>query len=247
MPATAATQVFTSIRTVGGLLPADMLRNIMSGRDVSASAPADYHVVGVRSVKDAAERHWDYLRGAWRALRSKIGSSGDPLGLATENWMLPLFEEYGYGRLARVPGSGLPSDDGSTVFPVTHQWQHVPIHLVSWSQDLDKRQPGGGLPPQSMVQECLNRTEASPVGDRVEWPGAANPARLVFPCWVVVPGDRPGGNVRRRAVRRVRTALPAAPRLPLRGRRRGRSVGLPHGEVAHRGNRGRHPVPRRHH
>ena len=160
MPATAATQVFTSIRTVGGLLPADMLRNIMSGRDVSASAPADYHVVGVRSVKDAAERHWDYLRGAWRALRSKIGSSGDPLGLATENWMLPLFEEHGYGRLARVPGSGLPSDDGSTVFPVTHQWQHVPIHLVSWSQDLDKRQPGGGLPPQSMVQECLNRTEA---------------------------------------------------------------------------------------
>jgi hypothetical protein len=160
MPVTAATQVFTSIRTVGGLLPADMLRTIMSGRDVSASTPADYHVVGVRSVKDAAERHWDYLRGAWRALRSNIGSSGDPAGLATENWLLPLFEEHGYGRLARVPVSGLPSDDGSTVFPVTHQWQHLPIHLVAWSQDLDKRPPGGGLPPQSMVQECLNRTEA---------------------------------------------------------------------------------------
>lgn len=160
MPATAATQVFTSVRTVGGLLPADMLRNIMSGRDVSASTPADYHVVGVRSVKDAAERHWDYLRGAWRALRSEIGSSGDPAGLAIENWLLPLFEEHGYGRLARVPGSGIPSDDGSTAFPVTHQWQHVPVHLVSWSQKLDDRPIGGGLPPQSMVQECLNRTEA---------------------------------------------------------------------------------------
>jgi hypothetical protein len=160
MPATAATQVFTSIQTVGGLLPADMLRNIMSGRDVSASTPADYHVVGVRSVKDAAERHWDYLRGAWRALRAEIGAGGDPAGLAVENWLLPLFEEHGYGRLGRVPGSGLLSDDGSTVFPVTHQWQHLPIHLVSWSLDLDKRPAGGGLPPQSMVQECLNRTEA---------------------------------------------------------------------------------------
>jgi hypothetical protein len=160
MPATAATQVFTSVRTVGGLLPADMLRNIMSGRDVSASTPADYHVVAVRSVKDAAERHWDYLRGAWRALRSEIGSSGDPAGLATANWLLPLFEEHGYGRLARVPGGGLPSDDESALFPVTYHWEHLPIHLVSWSQDLDKRPVGGGLPPQSMVQDCLNRTEA---------------------------------------------------------------------------------------
>jgi hypothetical protein len=160
MPATAATQVFTSVQTVGGLLPADMLRNIMSGRDVSTSTPADYHVVGVRSVKDAAERHWDYLRGAWRALRAETGSSGDPAGLATANWLLPLFEECGYGRLGRVPGGGLLSDDGSTEFPVTHQWQHLPIHLVPWSLDLDKRPAGGGLPPQSMVQECLNRTEA---------------------------------------------------------------------------------------
>ena len=136
-----------------------MLRNIASGRDVSASAPADYHVVGVRSVKDAAERHWDYLRGAWRALRDAIGSSGDPSGLAIEQWLLPLFEEHGYGRLERL-SAGITSDDGSSVFPVSHQWRHMPIHLVSWSLDLDKRPAGGGLPPQSMVQGCLNRTQA---------------------------------------------------------------------------------------
>lgn len=168
MSAVTSTQVFTSIAAVGGLLPADMLTRIADGKDVSASKPADYHVVGVRSVKDAAERHWDYLKGAWRALRDAgvgdpVSGGSDPRGLAIENWLLPLFEEHGYGRLTNRP-AGITSDDGTKVFPITRHWDHLPIHLVPWDQDLDKRLPGiagaAGLPPQSMVQECLNRTQA---------------------------------------------------------------------------------------
>ena len=157
MPASTTTQVTASIRVVGGLLPADMIARIMTGKDVSASTPADYHVVGVRSVKDAAERHWDYLKGAWRVLRDAIGHGSDPRGLATENWLLPLFDEHGYGRLTRLH-AGITADDGTKVFPVSHAWQHLPIHLVPWSQKLDERPAGGELPPQSMVQDCLNRT-----------------------------------------------------------------------------------------
>ena len=159
MPATASSQVLTSVRTVGGLLPADMLIRIAEGKDVSGSRPADYHVVGVRSVQDAAERHWDFLKGAWRALRDAIGDAGhDPSGLAVENWLLPLFEEHGFGRLERIP-AGIQSTDRTATFPVTHRWRHVPVHLVGWDTDLDHRLPGGGLPPQSMLQECLNRSD----------------------------------------------------------------------------------------
>ena len=157
MASTASTQVFTSIRTVGALLPADMLIRIGDGKDVSAATPADYHVVGVRSVKDAAERHWDYLKGARRALRDALPGDTDPAGLAVENWLLPLFDEHGYGRLTRLH-SGITADDGTRVFPVSHSWQHLLIHLVPWHQDLDKRTADGALPPQSMVQECLNRS-----------------------------------------------------------------------------------------
>jgi hypothetical protein len=160
MSATAASQVFTSVGTVGALLPADMLKRIADGKEVSGSAPADYHVVGARSVKDAAERHWDPLKGAWRALRDALGDGGhDPRGLAIQNWLLPLFEEHSFGWLQQVPG-GITSDDGTVTFPVSHQWRDVPIHLVSWDADLDKRSAIGGLPPQSMLQQCLNRTEA---------------------------------------------------------------------------------------
>jgi hypothetical protein len=159
MPATASSQVLTSVRTVGGLLPADMLIRIAEGKDVPGSRPADYHVVGARSVQDAAERHWDFLKGAWRALRGAIGDAGhDPSGLAAENWLLPLFEEHGFGRLERIP-AGIQSTDRTATFLITYQWRHVPIHLVSWDTDLDHRVPGGGLPPQSMLQECLNRSD----------------------------------------------------------------------------------------
>jgi hypothetical protein len=159
MPAIASSQVLTSVYTVGGLLPADMLIRIAEGKDISGSRPADYHVVGVRSVQDAAERHWNFLKGAWRALRDTIGDAGhDPSGFAVENWLLPLFEEHGFGRLERIP-AGIQSTDRTATFPVTHQWRHVPIHLVGCDTELDRRAPGGGLPPQSMLQECLNRSD----------------------------------------------------------------------------------------
>jgi N-6 DNA Methylase len=159
MPATAGSQVLTSVRTVGGLLPADMLLRIAEGKDVSGSRPADYHVVGVRSVQDAAERHWDFLKGTWRALRGELGDAGhDPSGLAIQNWLLPLFEEHGFGRLEHIP-AGIPSSDGTATFPVTYRWRHVPVHLAGWDTDLDHRLPAGGLPPQSMLQECLNRSD----------------------------------------------------------------------------------------
>jgi hypothetical protein len=157
MPSATTTQVTASIRVVGGLLPADMINRIMTGKDVSGSTPADYHVVGVRSVKDAAERHWDYLKGVWRLLRDAVGHGSDPRGLATENWLLPLFDEHGYGRLTRLH-AGITADDETKVFPVSHAWQHLPIHLVPWGQKLDERPAAGELPPQSMVQDCLNRT-----------------------------------------------------------------------------------------
>jgi hypothetical protein len=158
--AIAASQVFTSIRVVGGLLPADMLARIADGKDITGSRPADYHVVGARSVQDDAERHWDYLKGAWRALRAALGDdSHDPAGLATENWLLPLFEEHGFGRLQTLP-TGIHAGGQVPAFPVSHRWEHVPVHLAGWDADLDRRPAGGGLPPQSMLQECLNRSPA---------------------------------------------------------------------------------------
>ncbi|WP_042379946.1 Eco57I restriction-modification methylase domain-containing protein [Streptacidiphilus melanogenes] len=165
MSATARNQVFTAVHTIGALLPADMLLRISEGKDVSGSTPADYHLVGSRNVQDEAERHWDYLKGIWRDLRAKLpyapdaAAPADPTGLGQTQWLEPLFAELGFGRLTRT-ATGIPSDDGTKTFPISHRWQHVPIHLTAWNTDLDKRPAPGTVPPQSLVQECLNRTDA---------------------------------------------------------------------------------------
>ncbi|MEU1803015.1 DNA methyltransferase [Streptomyces sp. NPDC019937] len=166
MSATARNQVFSAVHTVGALLPADMLIRISEGKDVKGSSPTDYRVIGSRSVRDEAERHWDYLKSVWVELRKKLPAApeaeapADPTGLAIAQWLEPLFDELGFGRLTAVGADGIPADDGTKAFPISHRWHHIPVHMAAWNAGLDKRPDGAGMvPPQSLVQECLNRRE----------------------------------------------------------------------------------------
>lgn len=164
MSAIATNQVFSAVHTVGALLPADWLVRVADGKEVDGSKPGDYRVVGKRSVRDEAERHWDYLRSLWRELREQLppapeaATPADPTGIAISGFLLPLFAELGFGELTTVGAAGIPSDDGAKTFPVSHRWTGVPIHLARWQTSLDRRVTGA-VPPQSLVQECLNRTE----------------------------------------------------------------------------------------
>ncbi|MET8411341.1 DNA methyltransferase [Streptomyces sp. NPDC005195] len=169
----ARTQVTDTVATVGGLLPYDLLVRIKEGKEQSGSKPSDYRLFAKgESVRDAAERSWSYLRGVWVAYQDALardGADDDPdvpaVGLTTERWLLPLFEQLGFGALAAVPGPGLPAHDGAKDFPVSHRWAHVPVHLTGWNVPLDVRTSGvAAQAPQSMVQEYLNRS-----GDRTLW------------------------------------------------------------------------------
>ncbi|MFZ4173976.1 Eco57I restriction-modification methylase domain-containing protein [Streptomyces griseoincarnatus] len=169
MSATTRNQVFTAVHTVGGLLPADMLVRISEGRDVPGSKPADYGMPSSRSVRDEAERSWEYLKPLWRDLRKHLPEdtetgvpAGDPTGRADTDWLAPLWQELGFGRLTPVGPAGIAADsDAEKKFPVSHHWGHALVHQTAWNAELDKRPAGAGtVPPQSMLQECLNRTEA---------------------------------------------------------------------------------------
>ena len=63
--------------------------------------------------------------------------------LTRERWLLILFQELGYGRLSfqgKLAASGVD-------YPISHCWEQVPIHLVSFRQDLDRRDPAGQTQP----------------------------------------------------------------------------------------------------
>ncbi|MDQ0407798.1 MULTISPECIES: Eco57I restriction-modification methylase domain-containing protein [unclassified Streptomyces] len=169
MSAVTRNQVFTAVHTVGGLLPADMLVRISEGKDVPGSRPADYGLPSSRSVRDEAERSWEYLKPLWRELRKHLPEdretgdpTADPTGRAGSDWLAPLWRELGFGPLTQVGATGIAADsDTEKKFPVSHRWRHALIHQTAWNANLDKRPGGvGTVPPQSMLQECLNRMEA---------------------------------------------------------------------------------------
>ncbi|WP_104783818.1 MULTISPECIES: Eco57I restriction-modification methylase domain-containing protein [Streptomyces] len=174
----AKTIVTDSVLTVGGLLPPDMLMRIRDGKDVPGAQPSDYGLFAANdTVRDAAERTWSYLKGVWAAFQDQLARDGadrndgiPAVGVTVERWLLPLFEQLGYGRLPDTPGEGLPSADGEKRFAVSHVWQGAPVHLTGWNVELDRRHATlPGPAPQSLLQEYLNRS-----GDQALWGVLAN-------------------------------------------------------------------------
>src|SRR4051812_9555647 len=134
--------VFTTIRTEGGLLPADLLARVASqDRDVPRVRPADYHLVQGELLGEWITRSWNRLTVARKLFSTTLAVlPADDAGttLTRERWLLPLFEELGYGRLQTSRAEAV---DGRS-YPISHAWGHSPIHLVSARIPLNTRTPG---------------------------------------------------------------------------------------------------------
>jgi len=154
---------FTTIRTEGSILPADLLQRINEREaGLAGLKPEDYHLPGNLKLNEAINQSWNRLLGAWTAFRSaltKLPDTDPATTLTREKWLLPAFNELGYGRLLTARAIEI---DGRS-YPVSHGWQHTPLHLVGAGIDLDKRTAGvagaARMSPHGLVQELLNRSE----------------------------------------------------------------------------------------
>lgn len=147
---------FTTVRTEGAILPADLLQRVAGGRDLDGLTPESYHLAGER-LNDAINDAWNKLTTKWRAFREALGklTEADPATSVTrERWLLPLFQELGYGRLIAAK----PFTVEDKTYPVSHAWQKTPIHLVGFRVELDRR-GGQASSPHGLVQEFLNRSD----------------------------------------------------------------------------------------
>ncbi|MFD6967796.1 Eco57I restriction-modification methylase domain-containing protein [Streptomyces sp. NPDC059949] len=166
--ATRNALAFTAVTPVGGLLPSDMLLRIAEARNLPGTKPADYGLPTSVPVRNEAERAWEYLKPLWRDLRAALPAdpatgapAADPTGRAGTDWLAQLFRKLDFGALTEVGAAGIPADsDPQKRFQVSHRHGPALVHQVAWNQELDKRPAPGQVPPQSMVQDCLNRTEA---------------------------------------------------------------------------------------
>jgi len=154
---------FTTVKTAGLLLPVDLLTRVVEGDpDLPGLAPTEYHLRAGERLNEAASRAWNECLAAWKSFRRKFAAlpeSDSGTTLTRDEWLLPLFEELGYGRLQTKPAIKIEDKE----YPVSHGWEnHVPIHLLSARYPLDRRTPGVAgaamRSPYSLVQELLNRS-----------------------------------------------------------------------------------------
>ncbi|MHB1317746.1 MAG: Eco57I restriction-modification methylase domain-containing protein [Anaerolineae bacterium] len=151
---------FTTIRTEGAILPVDLLQRVAQGRDLEGLTPTDYHLDPEQRINEQISQAWARCRTAWErfdAARQDLPATDTGTTLTRERWLLPLFEQLGYGRLQ--PARGLEIDGAG--YPISHAWGGVPIHLVTFRQELDRRstvETAVKRGPHSLMQEFLNRS-----------------------------------------------------------------------------------------
>ena len=167
---------FSTIHAEGALLPIDLLQRVAAGdKTLAGLTPEAYHLNAGEKLNEATSRAWNRLVGAWASFaESRAALAAGDLGttITRERWLLPLFSELGYGRLLTAKAIEV---DGKS-YPVSHGWQHTPIHLVGCQVDLDRRAAGvagaSRSAPHGVVQELLNRS------DRHLWGFVSNGLRL---------------------------------------------------------------------
>lgn len=161
MTRSASAAAYPTISTVGALLPPDMLARVATG-DLADSKPSDYGLPDGFTLRQAASRAWELLLPTYRSFRQRVEAlpPGDPATTITrDRWTSVLLRELGYD-LKDLPGIVIDDD----VFDIRHVDGHVPIHLLGWNVELDRRaqtniRGASRTAPHSLVQEMLNRTD----------------------------------------------------------------------------------------
>ncbi|WP_431885767.1 Eco57I restriction-modification methylase domain-containing protein [Micromonospora wenchangensis] len=154
---------YPAVRVEGGLLPAGLVQRIGDGAaELPGADPASYGLQSGESVRRYANRSYAYLQEVWRDFTRQRERAGDnpPARLTRERWLLILLRELGYDGIEALPG-GITVDEKP--FPVSHRLGAVPVHLLGWGTDLDRRTPGmrgaAAAAPHSLMQQVLNRSE----------------------------------------------------------------------------------------
>ena len=163
-PRTTDLAGLTAVRVVGGLVPGDLLSRVLSGGDLEGLTGNDFNLELGVSPRDAANRAWPTLSGAWVQYRdalAKLPDGAPTTGLTRDKWLMILLRELGFGRVPTTTAGGIQVDGKS--FLVSHLSGAVPMHLLGWGVDLDRRTKGvpgaADRAPHSMVQELLNRSD----------------------------------------------------------------------------------------
>lgn len=156
---------FTTVASVGGLLPTDLLARVAANdTDLPGTSAEDYGLVPGERLNDHVTRSWNRLVGLWQNFQHQLQELPESERTATtltrDRWTLPLLDELGFAGLPTAKTQQIGGKD----YPISHEWDaQVPVHLPGARILIDRRTPGipgaATTSPHGLVQEYLNRSD----------------------------------------------------------------------------------------
>lgn len=156
---------FQTIRSEGGLLPADVLRRVLDpSAKLEGTRPTDYGLPPGERPSEAITQSWNRLQKHWKDFRSaaqNLSATEPGTGLTNEKWSIPLLRELGFGMLPATAAREI----GGKTYAINRFFGETAIHLVGCQVDLDRRARGirgaAVANPHGLLQDFLNRSPAN--------------------------------------------------------------------------------------
>jgi hypothetical protein len=159
---------FTTARSVGGLLPPDVLQAVIANdRELGGLAPTDFGLAPTDRLGEAAARAWAKAKNHWASFRSStddLPASETGVTQTRDQWLLPLLRDLGF-----APTFGTQAEAGGTRrYAVSHRDGPVTLHLLSFRQSLDHGATAASgqrqAAPHAVLQDHLNAAEDAQYG-----------------------------------------------------------------------------------
>ncbi len=161
-----------AVSVLGALLSRELLERVDNvDLKLSGMKAVDYGLAPGERIRDAITRSWQRLTALWAGFRqAEVSLELDETGtsLTRERWLLPLLDELGFAGLSLV--QSLTVKEGSSEsaagkdYAISHEWAGcVPVHLMGWRVDVDRRSSGvrgaSRASPHGLVQDFLNHSD----------------------------------------------------------------------------------------
>lgn len=156
----------TTIRLEGALFSRDFIARLGAAvPDLSQLTPQSYGLAPEEKLREAISASWNTLSARWdrfKTERDRLPEGDYGVALTRREWLLPVLQELGFGRVQPAAAIRLVVGEESKDYALSHGWDRTPLHLLGAGVSLDVRTPhvpgAAQLAPHALVQECLNRS-----------------------------------------------------------------------------------------
>ncbi|MGO9409182.1 MAG: Eco57I restriction-modification methylase domain-containing protein [Spirochaetia bacterium] len=149
---------YEAVTWEGALIGPETLDKLVDDNAIKGQKPGDFGIKG--RVRDEMLEAWAEARAQWALFSTRRGreDAKDLYGTSRtrQSWIIPFLSLLGY-ELENAPAA----EAAGKSFPISHRaaGRVCPVHIVGFTESLDKKREGARSSPHSMVQEYVNLSD----------------------------------------------------------------------------------------